>query len=77
MWQKRFSGKYTVSPVAGDGKIYFINEEGETTVIAAGVSGSRELARNSLGEPVYASPAISGGQLFIRGAKHLYCIGAK
>ncbi len=77
VWQKRLTGKYTVSPVAGDGKIYFINEDGDTTVIAANVSGYRELARNSLGEPVYASPAISGGQLFIRGAKHMYCVGAK
>jgi outer membrane protein assembly factor BamB len=77
VWQKRFSGQYTASPVAGDGKIYFINEAGDTTVIAANVNGYRELARSALGEPVYASPAISGGQLFIRGAKHLYCVGAK
>jgi outer membrane protein assembly factor BamB len=77
VWQKRFRGAYTVSPVAGDGKIYFVNEAGDVTVIASHVSGYRELARNSLEEPVYASPAISGGQLFIRAAKHLYCIGPK
>ncbi len=75
VWQKRFSGKYTASPVAGDGKIYFINEAGDTTVIASHTAGYRELARNALGEPVYASPAISAGQLFIRGATHLYCVG--
>ena len=35
------------------------------------------VARNELGEPCFASPAISQGQLFIRGEKHLFCIGKK
>jgi hypothetical protein len=33
------------------------------------------VATNSLGEPVYASPAVSGGRIFIRGERSLYCIG--
>ena len=33
------------------------------------------LGTNSLGEPVYASPAIADGNIFIRGEKHLYAIG--
>ena len=32
------------------------------------------LRTNALGEPIYASPAISQGRIFIRGAQHLYCI---
>jgi hypothetical protein len=32
---------------------------------------------NSLGEPIFASPAISNGQIFIRTATNLYCIGKK
>ena len=35
------------------------------------------LARNSLGERTVASPALSGGRLFIRGDEHLIPIGAK
>jgi hypothetical protein len=35
------------------------------------------VAENPLGEYCYASPAISQGQVFIRGEKHLFCIGAK
>jgi hypothetical protein len=34
------------------------------------------VSENNLGERSYASPAISNGQLFIRGEKHLFCIGA-
>jgi hypothetical protein len=32
------------------------------------------VAENKLGEACYASPAVAGDQLFIRGEKHLYCI---
>jgi hypothetical protein len=35
------------------------------------------LAKNALGERVFASPAFSDGDVFIRGAKHLWCIGEK
>jgi outer membrane protein assembly factor BamB len=61
------------SPVAFEGKILITSEEGDTFVVQAGPK--HEILRtNSLGEPVYASPAISDGKLFIRGEKHLYCI---
>jgi outer membrane protein assembly factor BamB len=74
VWRKRLGGEFTASPVAGDGKVYFTNESGSTLVIAANTDGYEELAQNELDEPVYASPAISHGRLFIRGASHLYCI---
>jgi len=74
VWQKRLSGQFTASPVAGDGKIYFVDESGQTTVISAESKGYKKLAVNPLGEPVYASPAISQGEIFIRTTGHLYCI---
>jgi outer membrane protein assembly factor BamB len=76
-WQKRFPGKYTASPIAGDGKIYFVNEAGDTLVIQVNLDRYAELARNAIGEPVFATPAISQGRLFLRGEKHLYCIGRR
>jgi len=33
------------------------------------------LATNSLAEALYAAPAVSGGAIFLRTHKHLYCIG--
>lgn len=74
-WQKRFSGKFTASPVAAGGNVYFTSEAGTTVVIQAGIDTYRELARNSLGEAVFASPSISQGRFFIRTVEHLYCIG--
>jgi hypothetical protein len=32
------------------------------------------LAKNSIGESIMASPAVSGGKMFVRALKHLYCI---
>jgi outer membrane protein assembly factor BamB len=67
---------FSASPVAFDDKILLTSEDGDTFVLKAGPS--HEVIRtNSLGEPVYASIAIAPGRLFIRGAKHLYCIGKK
>jgi outer membrane protein assembly factor BamB len=61
------------SPVAFDGKILISSEDGDTFVVKAGPT--HEILRtNSLGEPIYTSPAIASGKLFIRGEKHLYCI---
>jgi outer membrane protein assembly factor BamB len=77
VWQKRFQGDFTASPVAAGGHIYFVNEAGETVVIRSGVPTYDEVARNALNEPVFASPAISQGKLFLRSARNLYCIGTR
>jgi outer membrane protein assembly factor BamB len=74
VWRQRLGGIFFASPTAGDGKVYFVSETGETVVLQTG----REphiLARNNLGERFIASPAISGGQLFLRSDETLFCIG--
>ena len=73
VWQDRLGGIYSASPVAGDGKVYFFSETGETLVLEAG----RELtvlARNDLGERVVSSPAVSGGRIFIRTDESLIAV---
>ncbi|MFN0087180.1 MAG: PQQ-binding-like beta-propeller repeat protein [Blastocatellia bacterium] len=65
---------FTASPVAFDGKLLLTSEDGDTYVIKAGPR-HEVLATNSIGEPVYASPAISDGMIFIRGEKSLFAIG--
>lgn len=67
---------FTASPVAFEGKILLTSEDGETFVIQAGPE-YKVLGVNSVGEPVYASPAISNGTILIRGEKNLYCIAQR
>jgi len=64
----------TASPVAADGRLYLQTEDGECYVVRQGPA-FEILAVNKLDETFCASPAVSGGNLFLRGRKHLYCIG--
>lgn len=65
---------FTASPVAFEGKLLMTSEDGDTFIVKAGPK-HEILGTNSVGEPVYASPAIADGRIFIRGEKNLYCIG--
>jgi hypothetical protein len=76
VWRERMGGNYRASLVAGDGKVYFTSLEGVVTVVKAG-RAFQVLAKNNLGEGIVASPAVADGRLYIRGEKHLYCIGDK
>ncbi|MGI6458505.1 MAG: PQQ-binding-like beta-propeller repeat protein [Candidatus Hydrogenedentales bacterium] len=68
-------GTVSASPLLADGKLYFTNEDGVTTVLAAGPKYEL-LATNELpGLYVLSSMAVSGNRLFLRTATHLYCIG--
>ena len=67
------SGIFTASPVAGDGKIYFVSETGETIVLQGGRQ-PEILARNDIGERLIASPAISNGAIYFRSDGRLFCI---
>lgn len=66
---------FTASPVAFEGKILLTSEDGDTFIVKAGPK-HEIIGTNSVGEPVYASPAISDGNIFIRAEKHLYAIGS-
>jgi outer membrane protein assembly factor BamB len=67
-------GTYTASPVAADGRIYFVSEEGQVRVLKAGPKFEL-LAVNDIGDVVMATPAISGGALFVRSQHFLFALG--
>jgi outer membrane protein assembly factor BamB len=74
--QRLKPGTYSGSLVLADDKLYITNEEGLTTVIKAGPQ-FEVIAENPLNDYCLSSPAISDGQIFIRTATNLYCIGKK
>lgn len=75
-WKKRLPGDYKASPVAAEGRIYFLNLHGQMTVVAANDRYDR-LAENQLDDETVASPAVSNGRIYLRGKKHLYAIEKK
>lgn len=72
-WQEKL-GRHHASPVLINGVAYFINDKGQVHGIRPGKK-YEAVATCALGEPCYASPAISDGQVFIRGFEHLLCFG--
>jgi hypothetical protein len=69
-------GFFSASPVAGDGKIYAISEDGEAYVIKAGPDFEL-LSTNPLGEVCMATPALSRGMIIIRTLTQLIGLGVK
>jgi outer membrane protein assembly factor BamB len=67
-------GTYSASPVLADGKVYATNEDGLTTVVKAGPT-FEILAQNALDDYALSSPAVAGGQIFLRTTRHLFAIG--
>ncbi len=68
------SARYRASPVYADGKIYCTARDGVVTVVKAGPK-FEPLAVNRLPDQISASPAVSGGRIYLRGFAALYAIG--
>jgi outer membrane protein assembly factor BamB len=74
LWKERLGGVFSASPVAAEGKVYLVNEQGEGFVLQAGRE-FKLLRKNELAERTLASPAISGGRIFLRTDDHLIAVG--
>jgi outer membrane protein assembly factor BamB len=75
LWTEKL-GRHHSSPVLVEGRLFFINDDGQVNVIKPGRKFEC-VATYELGESCYASPAISDGQVFIRGFKHMFCFGSR
>jgi len=74
-WMQRTGGKFSGSPVRVRDKIYAIDEDGLVWVIAADKKELKILAKNDLGEPSRATPAVADGKMFLRTYSQLFCVG--
>jgi len=75
LWMERLGSHYSVSLLEANGLVCFLADDGEMKIVRPG----RQLevvSVNRLGEFCFASPAVSQGQLFVRGEKHLFCMGS-
>jgi len=67
---------FSASPVAADGKIYLSNEDGDMLIVRAGPT-FEHVATNAIGELLMATPALSEGVMYVRGASSLFAIGGR
>lgn len=73
LWMERLPGGHSASLVTANDLVYFTSNKGVTTVVRPGEE-FRVVSTNELGERCSASPAISGGRIYIRGERHLFAI---
>ena len=70
------AGDYYSSPVAGDGKLYLLDERGRLTVVSDAADW-QVLHTADFEENCYATPALVDNQIFLRTVGHLYCFGRR
>ncbi len=75
LYKEALKGAFSASPVAGDGKVYLLNETGVCTVIDGTADTFEILATNELPGETLGTPAIANGRIYIRTDKALYAIG--
>ena len=81
MWKERLKGPVSASPVLANGHIYWANELGTLYVFRPNPTKFDLVAENQIGNDSFPSPAICGGQVFLRVASRgdnsrqewLYC----
>jgi outer membrane protein assembly factor BamB len=76
--QERLTGvrSFYASPVAAAGRVYLVGQDG-TTLVFKESDRPELLATNKLNDPIDASPALAGKQMFVRSHSRLYCIDGK
>jgi outer membrane protein assembly factor BamB len=74
IYQQRLPSTFSASPVAADGRLYLASEDGDVFVVKAGRQYEL-LSRNTMGQPLMATPALSQGMLIVRGENAVYALG--
>ena len=76
IYQQRLPSSFSASPVAADGRLYLSSEDGDVFVIKAGKQ-YQLLSRNTMDQPLMATPALSQGMLIVRGENAIYALGER
>jgi outer membrane protein assembly factor BamB len=76
LWREKPTGRFFSSPIWVDGKLYCITTDGDVVVVRA-TETYELLAINPLGETSNATPAVSGGRMYLRTYSHLFSIGGR
>jgi outer membrane protein assembly factor BamB len=76
VYQQRLPSSFSASPVAADGKLYLASEDGDVFVVKAGRQYEL-LSKNTMGQPLMATPALAQGMLILRGENAIYALGER
>ena len=68
-WRIRLKGTFYASPIAADGKLYVVNDDGLGQIITLDAKRGTISSERDFKESVMGTPALSGGALYIRSAR--------
>ncbi len=74
LWLKKLGRRFSASPILVEGHLVLPDDDGKVWIVKASPTFER-VATLDMGEPIFASPAVSQGNLFLRTTKQLYCLG--
>ncbi|MEI7908461.1 MAG: PQQ-binding-like beta-propeller repeat protein [Verrucomicrobiota bacterium] len=77
LWEFDTKAAFQASPSLINGHIHLLTAKGVMIRGEATKDGFKEISRSELGEATGASPAFAPGRIYLRGKKHLFCIGTK
>jgi outer membrane protein assembly factor BamB len=77
LWEDDFDTEFKSSPSVAGGYVYLISEDGKAWIVEPTPEKCKRIAEADLGEPCVSSPAFQDGRIYIRGDKHLFCIGKR
>ncbi|MEZ6128225.1 MAG: PQQ-binding-like beta-propeller repeat protein [Planctomycetaceae bacterium] len=73
LWTERIGSRYWASPICADGRLYFFDKDGTTTVLKPG-RRFEQLSQNRLDGELMATAAAVDGSLLLRTDKAVYCL---
>jgi outer membrane protein assembly factor BamB len=75
-YETKLDGDFSSSPVASDGNLFFVSEDGNVSVVKAGPE-FKLVSKIDMDSPCYATPAIANRVMYIRTLEALFAIGKK
>jgi len=79
LWEQDFEVVFKASPSLAGTYVYLVSDtdDGKVFIVEPGPTACKKVAEAKLGEPCVASPAFQDGRIYVRGKKHLFCVGKK
>lgn len=74
MWEQRFEGPFSSTPIVSGKLLYLFNEKGMAHVIEVTEAGARLISDFDFGETILCTPAASDGAIYVRSDGHLWKI---
>lgn len=75
-WKHDLKAHVWGSTFVADGRVYVGDEDGDFTILAA-TREKKVLDEVNFGAPVYSTPVVANGVLYVASQTHLYAIGAR